>query len=80
MKIRKEATAVHEKLNVDANRGIIKAVEEGHGWQEDLALMLSKPDNMGGNNMMIIRALIKTAAEKYHYLFEYRKDEDMKDK
>ena len=40
--------------------------------------MLSKPDNMGGNNTMIILAL-RRAAEKYLQLFDSRKDEAIKE-
>ena len=70
MKVNKDATAVHVKLNEDANRCIIKAAEEGQEWQEDLVLLLCKPENKGGDNTMIIHAL-KRAAGKFHQLSEY---------
>ena len=54
MKVKKEATKIHLKLNEDANRCIIKAAEEGQEWQEDLVLLLGKPENKGGDNVMII--------------------------
>ena len=78
MKARKEATAVHRKLNQDASRCIIKAAEEGDDWQDDLVILLSKPENKGGENTMIIPAL-KRAAGKYHNLFETRREEAVKE-
>ena len=78
MHARKEATGVHEKLNREAICGIVKAIEEGCEWQEDLAVNISRKNIDQSTNTLLIPTL-KKAAAKFHLLYDTRKDEALKE-
>ena len=74
---KKLGTSRHEDLNVDAIRGITKAIDGDSEWQTDLAFNISRKDRNHAKNTFLILVL-KIAVAKFHALYAVEKGNAMK--